>query len=564
MTPFFDIVAVLAVVFATGLCGGLIERPGAGNGGAIASFHSAAAAQADADAWDRFKRIRQGKDPDAVPQAAQRAAQKPDTTVTAEPATADPATVKPAAPKPTASEPVMAEPVTTEPVASSAALQAPPGSASSRAAAAAPAGDRRFLARASAAPVSAPTEPLDGGNWWAFYRGTLDVADKPFYGPYGLDFKWAYALRQPLPDNPRILVSMHGSGAGEGAMRPFGPSSLADIEVRTQDAEAYGQNLREWWTFAPNATPAPGRRIAATLHYLEQRYPFDPDSKGLVLEGPSMGGAGAVVQTMILPDPWRARIAYVSARAGVIMPRQVYAKHPGQYRNFPPDSGRGKWLWDRIDFAVQAAIDPVVRGIHYRHAFSSNDQFSDGHAGSTLLEFVNLVEQHKIGGAFSWVNGGHATSEAGVNIPELWKFEVPEQDVTLDRAHPALTHSSGNYPLSARQRSNEAQFPRGHYNLGIVWDHARIVDDSSQIIFPLKYTRRTGFGKGVPDQPRRITVDVTPRRPRNFQITDGETLRWSWDDGALSGFVTVEGDTVTVQGVPLVSGHGYKNLRIYR
>lgn len=276
-----------------------------------------------------------------------------------------------------------------------------------------------------------------------------------------------------------------------------------------------------------------------------------------------MGGAGAVIQTMILPDPWRARIAYISARAGVVMPRQVYAKHPGQYRKFPPDNARGKWLWDRIDFAVQSAIDPIVRGIHYRHAFSSNDQFSDGHEGSTLLEFVNLVERNKIGGAFSWVSSGHATAEAGVNIPELWKFEVPEQDVTLDRAHPALTESSGNYPTRAKDRSNEAQFPRGHYNLGIVWDHARIVDDSTQIVFPLKYTHRTGFGKGVPDQPRRITVNVTPRRPRNFAINDGDVLRWSWDNGALTGTATVVGDTVTVEDLPLVSGQGYKNLRIY-
>jgi len=100
--------------------------------------------------------------------------------------------------------------------------------------------------------------------------------------------------------------------------------------------------------------------------------------------------------------------------------------------------------------------------------------------------------------------------------------------------------------------------------MGIIWDHANIIDDASQIIFPLKYQRRVNIGKDIPDQSPRITISVTPRRPRNFVLKDGEMLKWSWDGGSLSGKAKVEGDTVTIDSIPLVSGDHYRQLRIYR
>ena len=413
--------------------------------------------------------------------------------------------------------------------------------------------------------ITAPQEATEAGGWWKFYAGTMSIASNDYYDPHDVDFKWAYSRKEPLPADPRIYVMMHGSGGGEGTMRVFGPSSLGDIEVRTQDAEAYSTSWREWWTFGRDGTPYPGRRIAATLEFLTERYDIDVSKRGIVVGGPSMGGAGAVAQTMILPAPWRAYIAYSSAVSGVIMPRQIAQRDPAQYTTFPPDNAANKALWDSIDFAVQSQRDPIVRGMHYRHAFSTNDQFSAGvNRASTHLLFVNLVEEQKIGGAFGWVQAGHSSYEEGVNLPNMAIFESPQQDVTLDCAHPAITHSTGNYPLLAKDRTNQKKYPRGHYNMGIVWDHANIVDDSAQIVFPLKYNRRTDLGKGIPDQPAKITISVTPRRARNFQLEDGETLKWSWDGDTLTGEATVTGDTVTVDDIPLVSGEDYKTLRIYR
>jgi len=226
--------------------------------------------------------------------------------------------------------------------------------------------------------ITAPAQPTEQDTGWKFYPGKMAIAANTFYDPHGVDFLWAYSRKEPLPADPRIVVHMHGSGGGEGSMHVFGPSAQGDIEVRAQDAEAHNQSWREWWTFGADGTPYPGRRINATLDFLTERYGISTRARGIVLQGPSMGGAGAVIQTMILPSPWRERIAYSSAHIGVIMPRQIAQRDPEQYHTFPPDNAANKALWDSIDFAVQSKTDPIIRGMHYRHMFSSNDQFSAG------------------------------------------------------------------------------------------------------------------------------------------------------------------------------------------
>jgi len=529
--------------------------------------HQAPTATAGANVWENFKRIKQGE---AAPEDEPGSA--PAAPGTAPPNSANPhkppqpavAPAGPATPKPPAPAAQNAPASTAVPAPQPAPAVVPAAPALPM-----PGAAENALAPAAAKPdptlIHAPAEPTQAGGWWNFYAGTMDIDANPYYDPHGIDFKWAYSRRDPLPRFPRVVVHMHGSGGGQGSMEVFGPSELGDIEVRTQDAEAYSQDWREWWTFGRDGTPYPGRRIAATLEFLQQRYNLDLSVRGIVLQGPSMGGAGAVVQTMILPAPWRERIAYSSARAGVIMPRQIARRDPAQYANFPPDDAANKALWDSIDFAIRSATDRTVQNMHYRHAFSSDDQFSAGVGNaSTQLEFVNLVEQHRIGGAFGWVKAGHATDEQGVKLPDMSMFETAEQDVSLDRAHPAITRSTGNYPLQAKDRINHVANPRGHYNMGITWDHAKILDERNQVVFPLKYQRRTGIGGGLPDQPERITVSVTPRRARHFEMREGETLKWSWNNGALSGTATVAGGTVTVDAIPLVSGEPYRALRIYR
>ena len=426
-----------------------------------------------------------------------------------------------------------------------------------------------FDATPAASDVDFPKEPTTRGTNSTWFLGAFTPAHARHYDNDGFVYAAAYAVRNKLPPAPRLGVTLHASGGFNAVARAaFAPFEGVDIEVRTQDGQAKKAQdpkaYSEWWCYGRDGQPYPARRVAAILQTMAATYPqIDFDRKGIVYAGNSMGNGG-VLHTMILPSPWREKIAYACGGVGVFMPRRVNAKNPGQYRGWPPDSGQTRALWDAIDFSIQAARDAIVRGMHYRQQFSADDWFSEGPEGNTQLEWVNLCEAHKISAVATWVKNGHNASEKGIALPDIKNFEVPEQDVTLDRAHPCFTGSTGNWPLDAAQRVNRNAHPRGHYNIGLVWDHARVVDSGQEIVFPLRYTRRTGLGEGIPDQPAQITVDVTPRRARRFAMRDGERIRWDWDGGAATGAATVSGDVVTATGIPLVSGAGYKRLRFFR
>ena len=418
-----------------------------------------------------------------------------------------------------------------------------------------------------APPLFFPSEPTSVGPSSSWYLGGFELKPGSYYDNDGFDFAASYSRKNKLPPAPRLGVKLHSSGGYKSFVKSsFGPSDGTDIEVRTQDGQAKQEldksNRSEWWCYGTDGQPYPARRVAAMLQVLTERYPqIDVTNKGIVYSGSSMGNGG-VLHTMILPDPWRARIAYSKGLVGVFMPRRINLRNPAMYSAWPADTPENKAMWDAVDFEIQAVKDPIVRGMHYRHAFSTNDWFSRGPGDeSTQLRWVKLCADNRISVAATWVVGSHSHTERGINLPIISGFEDDAQDVTLDRAHPCFTNSLGNFPLAASDITDRATYPRGHYNMGLTWDHAKIVDTADEIVFPLKYTARGNLGGGIPDQPARITVDVSPRRARHFAIRNGERIHWSWDGGAAAGTATVAGDVVTAVGVPMVSGAGYRRLR---
>lgn len=98
--------------------------------------------------------------------------------------------------------------------------------------------------------------------------------------------------------------------------------------------------------------------------------------------------------------------------------------------------------------------------------------------------------------------------------------------------------------------------------MGLSWNHANIKETADEVSFPIRYVARKNIGGGVPDQADSIMVSVTPRRTKLFQIKDGDVLKWSFGD--LSSTAIVSGDTVTVEGLPLVSGAPFKALTFLR
>lgn len=417
--------------------------------------------------------------------------------------------------------------------------------------------------------LALPDKPTSVGHTSVWYLGAFTLQPGSPFDSEGFDYAASYAMKKNLAAAPRLGVTLHSSGGYNSFVKSaFGPFTGVDIEVRTQDGQAKEQtNPRqpaEFWCYGQDGQPYPVRRVAALLDAVVARHPqIDIDRKGIVYNGNSMGNGG-VLHTMILPAPWRQKIAYARGGVGVFMPRRIAQHQPRLFSGWPADSGESAALWDAIDFSIQSRRDAIVRGLHYRQQFSTDDRFSEGPEGNTQLEWVNLCEAQHISAVATWVRNGHSNTERGVLLPDIKPFEVPEQDVTLDRAHPCFTHSTGNWPLTATDRPYRDIYPRGHYNIGLTWDHAHIVDSLAEIVFPIQYIHRTGFGGGIPDQPESITVNVTPRRPKHFVIRDGERLRWSWDGGTLTGVAQVQGDVVTAEGIPLSSGAGFKRLRFYR
>lgn len=410
--------------------------------------------------------------------------------------------------------------------------------------------------------IGSPTNSSDGGTPYRHFAGSWDIDARPYYTEAGADLPGGYSARPTFANGGRLHVFLHGSGSGTTSINnAYAPDAGFDVEYRQADAETISASWREWHTAGTDGVNYPGRRIVDGIRWLMQRYPaIDVTTEGIAIMGNSLGMGGAIMQTMILPDPWRARLAFVSGDIGATLPR---IQGTTKYTNWLADSGDGMAFWDGIDFSIQCLTDPIVRGMHYRHRFSSNDSNYSDSGTSTQLPWVNLCETNKISLVAVWVNNGHQATEAGITFRDIRSFEG-ESNCTIDKAHPCFTNSSGNYPTAQADRLDVATYPRGHYNLGLIWDHDNVVDSASEIIFPLRYSRATSMGGSIPDQPTDITVDVTPRRPKNFTLTNGETIFWSFDSGAQTGSGTVSGDVFTASSIALTSGGAFKNLRFYK
>lgn len=417
-------------------------------------------------------------------------------------------------------------------------------------------------------PLSFPASATSDTTVRSWYLGAWNLTGDTTYDNDEYPFTASYSRRKSQSTG-RLIVTLHSSGGYNSFVNSsYTPPTGFDFEARTQDGQAKEQinptQPAEWWCFGTDGLPYPARRVAAMLDVIAALHPteFLYAERGIAINGNSMGNGG-VLHSMILPDPWRARIAFCRGGVGIVMPRRVAEESPGQYNGWPDDDGSNDAIWDAVDFSIQAASDSIVRGMHYRQQFSSNDNFSEGPDGSTHLEFVKLCHDHKISLIATWVSNGHSTTESGINFPDVKPF-ASGQDVTLDRAFPCFTNSTGNYPVSAADITDRTTYPRGHYNLGLTWVHASTVDSATEIIFSIAYTRRTGMGGGIPDQDSTITVDVTPRREQNFGLTNGETISWTFDGGAQTGTAVVAGDVVTAVGISLTSGAAAKSLRFYR
>lgn len=393
--------------------------------------------------------------------------------------------------------------------------------------------------------VDCPSEKTKGNNRWNWYLCRLGIAKEPFLGPYGIDMPMSFMT--PVSSNfssnkpARIRVFLHPDDDGSGVF-VTGPSSFAfrqgTIEIHNQEERYQDNPGGSWWGFSGGQVGKienyNGRRIAVSIDYILKRYGNQVDlEKGIHLVGKSLGGAGVMHQSMIIPK-YQDKIASVDSVIGsMIIPKCCRST---------VQSAWGASQFDEVDIRLQWR---KVQNIHFHWRGGSNDSL-----GRFDLEFFELCEQRKISCSGVWLRSGHGIREKGYTL-NMSIFTDSNQDVTLDKILPVITNNSSSYHGKLR----------GYHNRGISWHHARIVDSAEKIQIPLRYIAQKNLGPELPDQPDTARFSVTPRHIANFKIVSGDKVSWSF--GGQSGIAVVNDDGLfTIENLMLKSGESYKTLNI--
>jgi hypothetical protein len=370
--------------------------------------------------------------------------------------------------------------------------------------------------------ISCPAEPTKKFSKTTWFKCTINAANDSMLTSNGIDYPMSYMIPNwGFTDKP-LRVYMHPDDGGSGVFVTGSSSfrySLDLVELHNEE-QKYKGGSGGWWMYSGSPRKNyNGNQIAASIDYLLGKYPDKINlDKGLQLVGTSLGGAGVIGQSMILPK-YQDKVASVSSSYGyLIMPKS----------NPAAISGWTQAQLDSVDIRKQWA---KVQNIHYRWTGGENDTFK-----MFDTEFMDVCEQRKISCMLTWLQSGHGASEPGYTLP-MWG----DNKATLDKILPVITNNS----------SNHHGIKRGYHNLGIKWDHALLLDTSTEVAIPLTYTAHKGMGTDLPDQPDTATFSITPRHVKYFDLS-GEV---TWTFGSQSGTTSIGSDgLLTIDGLTLNDG----------
>ena len=382
----------------------------------------------------------------------------------------------------------------------------------------------------------------------------------------------AYNLNEGAQSNSqRLVMVLHGDGAGEEACHGYGVNVADEMRVRLCNSEYPSRDSVDyqsqglggtagWWTYWGGTPSCPqcssnaaGQRIAQAIVELQADHAGILDvAAGVMLTGSDYGGIGSINQSMVLPRV-RDQVAIVYSTASWTN----LVEHPSGYdASTEIQTAWGSNDPDSVNFNVQAATGALDH-IFYRVHGSTQDNETP-----LSQSFFTACNDYKIACLGTWHaavphggDPGHQGGEDGIDLPSIL-FPDANMDVRLDQPLIVYTNSTGN------------QFGlRGHYNLGLSWDSAGIVADTDSLTVPLKYTHATGLSsdpeKALPDQPTDITVSVTIRRSNTFIIQPSQSVEWSY--GGQGGIVTANNQgEVTIDGLAMSSSSAYSDLVLSR
>jgi hypothetical protein len=397
-------------------------------------------------------------------------------------------------------------------------------------------------------PVS-PDHRNNAGVQW--YLCTLRSSESSFFSPYGKDYPLSYMTPGEgnfSTENPaRIRVFLHPDENGSGVYAT-GPSSFSwrqdTVEIHPVEQQ-YGSSGKYsgWWVFSGNQVGVPanynGRQIAAAIDYVLERYGDRVSlNKGIYLVGKSLGGAGVMHQSMILPK-YQDKIAIVD---GIIALMMIPKHHEAQVKAAWGAKVQNSDFYSAVDIRKQWR---KVQDIHFHWRGGQNDNYD-----RFDTEFIDICERHKISCSLTWLQSGHSTTEPGYSL-DMQLFTDPNQDVTLDKILPVITNNTSNYHGELR----------GYHNRGVTWNHRAMEDRKDRIVIPLQYRAMKNLGPGLPDQPKQVTFSLTPRHVKHFPLRPGNQVKWQF--GSQQGLAIVAADgLVTIDNLTLRSGEGYRSLLI--
>ncbi len=403
----------------------------------------------------------------------------------------------------------------------------------------------------SGSPLQFSCDPIIPINS-LFDQETCWIDRQPYIPPDGA---WNYPVTfiwpnpRPTDNSLRVKVLLSGHNAAPSAhctgpnhsepgyvvVKPCAghyPSHTAHL---VNGLEPYG-----WWGYFLGDSNS--YRLGLSLSKATFEYPDAIDrGAGVMIEGSSYGGTGAILQSMLLreADLWFGSLVTI-VRADV--PHTLFVEE--EYTH----SDRVAAAWgssdaDNANFELRAAAG-VLDQTYYR---------INGSPADTIVHFdlgiFNYCNTYQIACFGTWHNADHNRTEPGVNLPYNDLFDSPDQDVRFNAILPVFTNSSANHLVA----------PRGHFNLGLAWNNAGFLDSQTEVRVPIRYEQHTNMGGGIPDQPPTATFDVTLRRVKHFKLWLGRSVAWTL--GSQSGVVIVDQDReVTISGLMLNSASTYTDL----
>jgi hypothetical protein len=295
------------------------------------------------------------------------------------------------------------------------------------------------------------------------------------------------------------------------------------------------------------------RRVYAALQWLINKYSW-ADPSDVTTIGSSMGGQGS--HNVFMSEHPEAYGVGIGAVGGFSY-RQIIELRGRNRRSgeckWGPDSGENRAFYNSIDPFWHLENNPAYLDSCIIHKWG----YKDGYAPwETVWPYINATENARMCVWYTWHGAHHTGSEKGLKMP---KWPPKEMTFRTDQPVLAFSNSTGNWPRRQEERETAK---RGHVNLGLSWHGKGIIDTEKMLIFPIRYQRFTDFGLDVPNMPEDITVNITLRRKRKFELNANEWIHWMYKD---QQGVVVQADSsgeVTIEGVRMHSGDPYLPLRL--